>query len=69
MNRMGAKDLFNQSGLALLRDAWIAAEFGRIQEAEHVRLDASVPRGERDVKIFRERDAVRNDRMIIALGD
>jgi hypothetical protein len=38
MNRMGAKDLFNQSGLALLRDAWIAAEFGRIQQAEHVHL-------------------------------
>lgn len=30
--------LFNQGGLAFLRDAWIAAEFGRIRKAERVRL-------------------------------
>jgi hypothetical protein len=40
MERLGSKDLFNQSGLALLRDAWIAAEFGRIRQAEHVHLIA-----------------------------
>jgi hypothetical protein len=32
MNRMGAKDLFNQSGLALMRDTWIAAQFWRTQQ-------------------------------------
>ena len=40
MNQVGSVDLFNQGGLALLRDAWIAAEFGRIRQAEQVRLVA-----------------------------
>ena len=38
MNRIGSKDLFNQGGLALLRDAWIAPKLGRIRQVEQVRL-------------------------------
>ncbi|MBF0333075.1 MAG: hypothetical protein HQL40_05415 [Alphaproteobacteria bacterium] len=30
--------LFNRGGLAFLRDAWIAAEFGAIRKAEEVRI-------------------------------
>ena len=40
MDRLGSVDLFNQGGLAFLRDAWIAAEFAQIREAGHVRLVA-----------------------------
>ncbi len=38
MNGLGSTNLFNQGGLAFLRDAWIAAEFGAIRNAEKVRL-------------------------------
>ncbi|MBF0167486.1 MAG: hypothetical protein HQL45_07620 [Alphaproteobacteria bacterium] len=38
MNSLGSSNLFNQGGLAFLRDAWIAAEFGAIRNAEKVRL-------------------------------
>jgi hypothetical protein len=40
MERMGSQHLFKQPGLAFLRDAWIAAEFGAIRQAEQVRLVA-----------------------------
>ena len=42
MNRIGSVDLFNQGGLALLRDAWIAAEFGQIRQAELVHIVADI---------------------------
>ena len=35
---LGSANLFNQSGLAFIRDAWIAAEFGKIRSADKVRL-------------------------------
>jgi hypothetical protein len=35
---LGSTNLFNQSGLAFLRDAWIAAQFGASRKAEKVRL-------------------------------
>lgn len=38
MNSLGSTSLFNQSGLAFLRDAWIAAKFGSLRNAEKVRL-------------------------------
>lgn len=38
MNTLGSRNLFNQSGLAFLRDAWIAAEFGEMRKVKHVRL-------------------------------
>ncbi len=38
MNSLGSTNVFNQSGLAFLRDAWIAAEFGEIRNAEKARL-------------------------------
>ena len=38
VNALGSANLFNQSGLAFLRDAWIAAQFGEMQKAEQVRL-------------------------------
>lgn len=38
MNALGSTNLFNQSGLAFLRDAWTAAEFGGMRKAEQVRL-------------------------------
>jgi len=38
MDDLGSTNLFNQSGLAFLRDAWIAAEFGGMRNAEKVRL-------------------------------
>ena len=40
MERIGSTNLFNQGGLAFLRDAWIAAEFGKLRKAECVRLVA-----------------------------
>ena len=40
MERIGFTNLFNQGGLAFLRDAWIAAEFGKLRKAECVRLVA-----------------------------
>lgn len=42
MDRIGSKVTFNQAGLGLLRDAWIAAKFGEIRQAEQVRLVADV---------------------------
>lgn len=39
-HRLGSINLFNQAGLAFLRDAWIAAEFGNIRQAEQGRLVA-----------------------------
>ena len=42
MNRLGSVDLFDQGGLAFLRDAWIAAEFGQVRQAEQVRLVADI---------------------------
>lgn len=41
-SRIGSVDYFNQGGLAFLRDAWIAAKFGRIRQAEIVRLVADI---------------------------
>jgi len=38
MDVLGSVDLFNQGGLAFLRDAWIAAEFSRLFESSQVRL-------------------------------
>jgi hypothetical protein len=38
MNHLGAKDLFNQSGLEFLRDGWAAAEFAGRRGAVSVRL-------------------------------
>jgi hypothetical protein len=38
MDQTGSVDLFNQGGLAFLRDAWIAAKFGQIRQAKQVRL-------------------------------
>jgi hypothetical protein len=35
---LGLDNLFNQGGLAFLRDAWIAAEFGVLRNADAVRL-------------------------------
>ena len=40
MDRLGSDDLFNQGGLAFLRDARIAAEFSKIRQAHQVRLVA-----------------------------
>ena len=40
MHRLGSEDLFNQGGLAFIRDAWIACEFGNKRRAEQVRLVA-----------------------------
>lgn len=42
VNHIGSLNLFNQGGLALLRDAWIAAEFGQIRQLEQVRLVADI---------------------------
>lgn len=38
MDDLGLKNLFNQSGLEFLRDAWTAAEFGEVRNADRVRL-------------------------------
>ena len=38
MDCLGSSNLFNQTGLAFLRDAWIAAEFGLSWNAETARL-------------------------------
>lgn len=38
MESLGSSTLFNQGGLAFLRDAWIASEFGGLRQAEWVRL-------------------------------
>ncbi len=35
---IGSSSLFNQSGLAFLRDAWIAGKIGEVRNAEKVRL-------------------------------
>ena len=40
MDRIGSVTFFNQAGLTFLRDAWIAAEFGQIRQAEQIRLVA-----------------------------
>ena len=38
MDEIGSKDFFNQAGLSFLRDAWIAAKFGKLRIADEVRL-------------------------------
>lgn len=38
MKSMGSADFFSQGGLAFLRDAWLAAEFGKIRNIPQVRL-------------------------------
>jgi hypothetical protein len=38
MDRLGSADLFKQPGLAFVRDAWIAAAFGKRRNADRVRL-------------------------------
>jgi hypothetical protein len=43
MDRLGSTNLFNQSGLAFLRDAWIAAEFGSLRKAEELRRSERSP--------------------------
>lgn len=35
---MGSTDFFNQPGVTFLRDAWAAAKFGRLRDAQQVRL-------------------------------
>lgn len=40
MGQIGSAVLFNQAGLALLRDAWIAADFAQVRNADQVRLVA-----------------------------
>ena len=42
MDSLGPKNLFNQAGLAFLRDAWIAAEFGSLRNADKIRLVADI---------------------------
>lgn len=37
---MGSADFFRQGGVAFLRDAWLAAEFGRHRQSSSVRLVA-----------------------------
>ena len=44
MDSLGAINLFNQGGLAFLRDAWLAAQFAGKRDAEQVRsLSANWP--------------------------
>jgi hypothetical protein len=38
MDRLESVDLFNQPGLAFVRDAWIAGAFGKRRDADRVRL-------------------------------
>jgi hypothetical protein len=38
VERIGTVTLFNQGGLAFLREAWLAAEFGKARKAQNVRL-------------------------------
>ena len=38
MNSLGSTNLFNQSGLAFIRDAFIAAKFGNVRDADKIRL-------------------------------
>ena len=38
--RMGSADFIRQGGIEFLRDAWLAAEFGRLRQCEEVRLVA-----------------------------
>lgn len=38
MDRLGSNYLFIQAGLAFIRDAWIAVEFGKVLRADQVRL-------------------------------
>ena len=40
MDGLGSENLFNQGGLAFLRDAWTTAGFGKMRKAEKVRLVA-----------------------------
>ena len=35
---MGSADFFRQGGVEFLRDAWLAAEFGRHRQSSSVRL-------------------------------
>jgi hypothetical protein len=44
IDAMGSPNFFRQSGIEFLRDAWLAAEFGRHRQSEWVRL---VPERER----------------------
>lgn len=44
MNRMGNVDLFTQTGVKFITEAWAAAKFAALQGADHVRL---VPERER----------------------
>jgi hypothetical protein len=37
---MGSADFFRQGGVEFLRDAWLAAEFGRHRQSSSVRLIA-----------------------------
>lgn len=37
---MGSADFFRQGGVEFLRDAWLAAEFGRHRQSSFVRLVA-----------------------------
>jgi hypothetical protein len=41
MDRLGGKDLFNQSGLEFLRNGWVAGRYGSKRGAESVRLVAA----------------------------
>jgi hypothetical protein len=38
VERIGSVTLFNQGGLAFMRDAWIAAQFGTLRHAANARL-------------------------------
>lgn len=38
MDQIGSEVLFNQGGLAVLRDAWTAANFGKARQAARVRI-------------------------------
>lgn len=38
MDKLGSADLFNQGGLSFITDAWVAAKFGMLRDAEQVRL-------------------------------
>jgi hypothetical protein len=40
LDHLGSRDFFGQGGLAFLRDAWIAAEFGGVRQVQKVRLVA-----------------------------
>ena len=42
VDNLGSTNLFNQGGLAFLRDAWIAAEFGSMRNADKARLVSDI---------------------------